>query len=130
MTLKTILLIDDNESEQFLYKAIVNAVDSNIKIISAYDGVEGLEILETLEEKPDCILLDINMPRMNGLEFLEKYSRDYENDPIVVTMLTSSIHDKDKEQAQAYSCVKDFFMKPLKPEDVATLSSYVEKAKG
>ena len=129
MTLKTVLLIDDNESEQFLYKAIIKALDPDIEIISAYDGVEGLELLETMKEKPDCILLDINMPRMNGLEFLEEYSKNYKDDPIIITMLTSSIHDKDKEQALAYDCVRDFFMKPLAHENIKKLYTYLEESK-
>ena len=130
MTLKTILLIDDNEAEHFLYKAIVKKVDENIEVLSAYDGVEGLEMLQSLDKKPDCILLDINMPRMNGLQFLEEYEQGYKEDPVIITMLTSSIHSKDKDEALSHDCVKDFFMKPLTPENIEKLNTYVEENHG
>lgn len=128
MGIKTILIIDDNEAEQFLYRHLVNTYDPNIKVESVYDGEEALAYLEdTSKEQPDCILLDINMPRMNGFEFLEAYTQKFADHPIVITMLTSSTMAIDKDRALEYDCVKAFFLKPITVESLETLSKLVEE---
>ncbi len=129
MTLKTILIIDDSEAEQYLYQATINSLIEDVEILSAYDGVEGLELLASLSKKPDCILVDINMPRMNGLQFLEEYSKIYKDESIMITMMTSSIHPADKEKALQHKCVKDFFIKPLGTADIEQLIQYAEETK-
>jgi len=112
MTFETIMIIDDSEADHFLAKDMVQQYNPNITILQAYDGQEALEILTDLEEQPDVIFLDINMPRMNGHEFLEKYSTREKQAPVIV-MLTSSDQEKDKERSQAYKCVKKYCAKPL-----------------
>lgn len=64
---------------------------------------------------------------MNGFEFLKKYSEEFDDCSILITMITSSLHDKDKEQAMSYEFVKDFFMKPLTADGVKKLAEYVKK---
>ncbi len=122
MSFKTVLIVDDSETEQFLYKYLIEAFQPETEILSAYDGLEAMELLEGLEKKPDCIFLDINMPRMNGFEFLEAYSEKYGHEHIILTMLTSSTQAKDKEKAMAYECVTDFFLKPLTEDDLKKVS--------
>jgi len=58
-------------------------------VLQAYDGQEALEVLKDLDTQPDVIFLDINMPRMNGHEFLEEYSK-WDKCSVVIIMLTSS----------------------------------------
>ena len=62
---------------------------------------------------PDLILLDINMPIMDGWEFLNAFSQLENTDDISVVMLTSSINPVDLEKAKSYKAVKGFFSKPL-----------------
>ena len=117
MKMSLILLVDDNETDQFLHEMVIKKFDPTIKILKAYDGEEALEVLANAEEAPDLILLDINMPRMNGFEFLEEYNKlSYTS--TVVAMLSSSEQGSDREKALGYGCVETYFVKPLDSDDL------------
>lgn len=120
MEIKKAMIIDDSESDQFLASNEIKRHDAGIEIMQAYDGVEALEMLSAANEQPDVIFLDINMPRMNGLEFLEEYSK-LENPRPVIAMLTSSDASQDRERAMSFKCVRDYFPKLLKQSDMAKL---------
>lgn len=125
----SILMIDDSESDQFLTQIELEEWDGDIQLFSARDGKEGIELLDTLRPSslPDLILLDINMPVMNGLEFLEAYERkNISAPPPVIVMLTSSDQERDKSQASLYSCVKDYMLKPLTQEKISSLVTAYE----
>ncbi len=113
MKIKRILLVDDNETDQFVHEAVIEQFDPDIEILKAYDGQEALDILSDSDQQPNIILLDINMPGMNGFEFLEEYSQD-PNTSIVIAMISSSEQRSDQERALAYDCVSNYFVKPLK----------------
>jgi len=117
MNVNTAMVIDDSESDQFLAKIQIEKFDESIEVMQAFDGVEALEMLEELDKKPDVIFLDINMPRMNGLEFLEKYS-EHDDHSTVVAMLTSSDQNEDKDTAMSYPFVKKYFVKILDGADL------------
>lgn len=121
MQLKNILIVDDSEAEQFLYKHLFKKFSSDIEVTAAHDGVEALKYLENQERKPDCILVDINMPRMNGFEFLDQHGEKLEESNTAVAMLSSSAQNADKEKALSYQCVKAYFQKPISIEDLETL---------
>ncbi|MCO7223019.1 response regulator [Pleionea sp. CnH1-48] len=122
MNLSCILIVDDNEGDQYICQHTIQKECPDTVILQAFDGVEALEVLESSELKPDLIILDINMPRMNGHEFLEAYAKKPENEKSsVVIMLTSSVQESDREQAMAHQCVIDFFNKPLDAEDIDKL---------
>jgi len=122
MNVNTAMVIDDSESDQFLAKMQIEKFDESIEIMQAYDGVEALEMLHELDKKPDVIFLDINMPRMNGLEFLEKYS-EHDDQSTVVAMLTSSDQNEDKDTAMSYPCVKKYFVKILDGADLEAVKA-------
>lgn len=122
MTLATVMIVDDSEADHFICNHTLKKYNSNINIIAAYDGQEALDILAETEVHPQVIFLDINMPRMNGHEFLEKYSEIYGDKRCsVVVMLTSSDQENDKQQSMAYKSVVDYFTKPLSVQAIDTL---------
>jgi CheY-like chemotaxis protein len=119
--MNSILVIEDSESYHFLTECIVKQVSDTIQIYKAYDGQEALEMLSIQQIKPDIILLDINMPGMDGHEFLAEHSKTREFDIPIVAMLTSSDQDQDKQRVQEYKFVKDYIVKPLTVENLEKL---------
>lgn len=112
MSMRSVMVIDDSDADQYLAKKSIAKYDSGIEVLKAYDGQEALDILGKLPTQPEVIFLDINMPRMNGHEFLAEYEK-WENRSPVIVMLTSSDQKEDKERSMAYKCVKEYFTKPL-----------------
>lgn len=122
MALSLVMVVDDSEADQFICEYTLKKYNPDIVIMSAFDGQEALDMLEAAETRPQVIFLDINMPRMNGHEFLAKYTTLYEADNAsVVVMLTSSDQTKDVERSMAYEAVMDYFIKPLSEEDIVSL---------
>ena len=107
--------IDDDAINNMLSERMIKKHFPKIKSNSFLNATEAHELLkETNIEFPDAIFLDINMPVMNGWDFLEVFEKlDLE---IPIYMLTSSIDPKDQEKAHKYSSVKDFISKPLKED--------------
>ena len=122
MDIRTILIVDDDDADQFLAKYCIEQYDPAIDVWQAYDGQEALDMIDAAEKHPDLIILDINMPGMNGFEFLETFCPQC-NHSIVVTMLSSSSQEKDKDRSFQYPCVKEYFLKPLSVAHLEQLSA-------
>jgi len=116
MTQACILVIEDSEADQFLFKLLAEEQYPELEIIQAYDGQQAHEMLTTTDLKPDIIFLDINMPRMNGYEFLEATQDIIIEKNTTVFMLTSSNQESDKTKALGYTCVRDYVEKPFRIE--------------
>lgn len=129
-----ILLIDDNPFDNEFHKIVIGKADVCNQIRIAEDGIKGLEYImdsakpgnEIDKPKPDLIFLDINMPRMNGFEFLEAYKKIDENikAAMVVCMLTTSFDPDNLKRAMTYNEITAFQNKPL---DIKTLQEFIEK---
>lgn len=111
---KRILLIDDNHALKFLTKMLLRD-EKHVGIIDdAANGLAALEHLENPENTPDIIFLDMNMPRMNGYEFLLEYKkRGMHNTHTKVYMLTTSTLEEDRKKVLDTGIVADYFEKPL-----------------
>lgn len=124
MSLKKILLVDDSQPSNFLNKIILKEHDVNCFVDEVYDGEMALNYLLKANECPDVILLDINMPVMDGFAFLDEYcnSKGFCNEARVF-MLSSSIGDEDRVAASKYKNVKGYFEKPLTSTHIQSILS-------
>lgn len=122
----TIMIIDDSEADQFLASHVIEEFNPEIDVLQAYDGQEALDILRVLPKQPDVIFLDINMPRMNGHDFLKEYDKWNEHS-IIIIMLTSSDQTADREMSRAYESVVDYFTKPLSTQALEKASQLSTK---
>lgn len=124
MELACILIVDDSEADQFICRDLIESQCPNTDILQAYDGQEALNILEKAQTKPNLIILDINMPGMDGYEFLNVYDQKPDSEKTsVVIMLTSSKQTEDRNRSTSYQCVIDYFTKPLEEEDIDKLKT-------
>jgi CheY-like chemotaxis protein len=113
--LNCILLIDDDEPTNFLNKMTLEQSGCTRQIRIAQSGQEALDYLRHAAYRPDLIFLDINMPAMDGWEFLDRYRglpADRKAD-IVLIMLTTSLNPDDEERTKAIPEVAGFENKPL-----------------
>jgi CheY-like chemotaxis protein len=114
--LPSIMLIDDNPDDNFIHERAIKKINSESIVIVKNSGAEALDHLKTrIPPSSDLIFLDINMPEMNGWEFLDQYrklDKDLQSVAIIV-MLTTSDNSDDAERAKTLSCVTDFITKPL-----------------
>lgn len=120
--LNKILLVDDNEADNYLHKLIISEAEVAESVVDQPDGKAALEYLEKGADQlpPDLIFLDINMPRMNGWEFLEAYAQlpDELQSAVVIVMLTTSVFSKDRERAERLPNFSGFLSKPLTEENL------------
>jgi CheY-like chemotaxis protein len=114
MVLK-ILVVDDDETIVFLHEFMVKESGLSEEPISFYDGKRTLDYILANAESQDAflILLDINMPVMNGWEFLNAIRRYNFSNPIFVVIVTSSLNTEDREKASTYKQVIDYIEKPV-----------------
>lgn len=119
--LDLVLLVEDDEIVNYYNTFTLKEGGYANEIVVATNGKEGLDYLEKAiagEEGyrvPDLILLDINMPVMNGFEFLDVYENSSFSGraEALIVMLTTSLHPKDQERASSYSSVSGYLYKPL-----------------
>ncbi len=124
--LDCILLIDDEMSNNYLHQIIIENAEIETFVQVAYDGIEALEFLtctgryEDTKDfpQPGIIFLDLNMPKMNGWEFLEEYFKlpEQQKGKIVMAMLTSSLNQDDIDKSKRDENLKGFISKPLTSE--------------
>lgn len=134
--LNCVLVVDDDEPTNFLTRMILEESGWVNHIRIAENGPEALEYLSKSENltpnnedcpSPDLILLDINMPAMDGWEFLEEYRKLGIADRIIVVMLTTSLFPEDKKKAERMKEISGFENKPFTTEKFKEiLDSYFE----
>lgn len=123
-----ILLVDDDDVDCMSVRNAFKKNNIMNPLFIAHDGIDALDMLkgsnglEKISPTPRIILLDINMPRMNGLEFLKEIRQDPELQNISVFVMTTSNSDSDKIEAYQYN-VAGYIVKPLSPEKFVTAVS-------
>jgi CheY-like chemotaxis protein len=123
-----VLLVDDDEINNFISIKLIKKALLNTEIKACLNGKFAIDELFELQAKdpdslPDYILLDINMPIMNGWEFLDEYRR-LNIDPggkSKIFIISSSVFSNDINKSRSYPLVKDFISKPLNIDKVKDL---------
>lgn len=111
---KSVLLIDDNPSCNFIMTEFIKLADNSIEIHCAESVSEALEILsDGTMIFPEVIYVDINMPVQNGFDFIEQYESTYQErfPESRLFMLSSSLREEDRVKALKYKSVSNFVSK-------------------
>lgn len=120
-----LLVIDDDDINIFIIRKIVEKTGYKVNMVSRSNGqlaVEYLtEIADNREIFPQLMLVDINMPVLNGWEFLEAYEKLNLPQKSDMYMLSSSVYENDIEKAKSYKDIKGFISKPLTIERLSEL---------
>ena len=122
--LNSILLVDDDEDCNFFHTRLINRMGITEDIHVALDGAEALDYLRSTVDgkypQPAIIFLDINMPKVDGWEFLEEYEKldEVQKAQVVLVMLTTSLNPDDMERAKNNPLVHDYLNKYLDAERI------------
>jgi len=134
--LQKVLLIDDDMVTWAICEMVLNKTAFTKQVEKLGNGKEGIDYFSAYFEKkkkgepdliaPDLILLDLNMPVMDGWTFLEDYIRKYSErlPDTKIAILSSTVNPEDFIKAQKYAIVIDFINKPLTLELIEELKSH------
>lgn len=120
---KKVLVIDDNPTIVELIRHAVG-LQGKYQVVVAYDGVQGLELFN--EERPDCVIVDVKMPRMDGYQVVRCIRGDQAsaNTPLIIL---SAMLEEDDKLTGVLSGVDEYLAKPFKPSVLcATLERVME----
>ncbi|TYT63375.1 response regulator [Natrialba swarupiae] len=124
-----ILLVEDNPGDVRLTLEAFESTDSEIKFHTVTDGEEAAEYVDrddgALEIHPDIILLDLNLPRVDGFTFLEHLKRDLDYPPPPVLVLSSSKTESDIRESYERAA-NAYLTKPRSPDEFDSLAQAIE----
>jgi CheY-like chemotaxis protein len=106
--MKTVLVVDDSKTAQMMNSMLLRKF--NYRILTAQDGVEGVHVAKA--EKPDLILMDVMMPRMNGFEAMRTLRGAEETRSIPIIMVTTKGEESFMEEGWSTGC-NDYVTKPV-----------------
>ncbi|ANW96914.1 transcriptional regulator [Wenyingzhuangia fucanilytica] len=111
-----ILLIEDDAIEVMKFNRAISSLNLSHKMVNAINGEEGLKILEQKDRLPNIILLDLNMPKINGIEFLTILKNNPNLRHIPTIILSTSNNQKDLLECYKLG-ISGYVLKPLKYEE-------------
>ena len=132
----TILCIEDDPIALMLCKKVISRFNFSENIVTAVNGQDALHFFNNikyepnaLENRPQLILLDLNMPIMGGWDFLDHFTQnDYQQfNNIPVVILSSTIDPEDLSKAKEYPLIVDFLSKPINSDMLNYLSKKLSK---
>ncbi len=129
MTNKTIWVIDDDPIYQIIVSKIIDRTMLFKKTLSFKNGLEALnklkEVIYKNEDIPSIILLDINMPVMDGWEFMEELNNIHSQftNEINIYIVSSSIAEEDKNKSKNFKTILGYISKPVTVDDIVLIVS-------
>lgn len=124
-----LLVIDDDDINIFIISKIVEKTGFDVDLCAKHNGQLAIDYIKELVENdqplPQLVLVDINMPILNGWEFIEAFETLKLDEPNDMYMLSSSVYENDIEKAKSYKSVKGFISKPLSIDRLKELLSAV-----
>lgn len=124
--LKSVLVIDDSPTDVFIVQKFLERILGEFELDSKTNGLEALNFFRSERElksdenpkfKYQLILLDINMPRMNGFEFMDQFEKEFGEDDFfkdaVIVVCSSSQNESDLKNAFERERINDFIIKPI-----------------
>ncbi len=127
-----VMLIDDNEIDNLINQKMIEAANISEHIFTHSGAKSAIEFLRNIEKLgkeaehvlPDVIFLDIDMPLMDGFQFLDEFDRltEVTKEKCAIVMLTSSINPQDVNKSHKYACVKQYINKPLTQKNLEKLA--------
>jgi len=116
MKKKKILLVEDDELDVISVQRSIKKLDFECDLFVAHNGKEALKILSEESTLPDVILLDLNMPKMSGIEFLKTIRNDRKFDLLKVFIMTTSSETVDRLMTEQLG-ISGYIIKPLSYTD-------------
>lgn len=122
-----VIIIDDDRIILTLHKLLVMKSKLGEDPVCFSNGLDALEYIRNeYKDDPTLVLLDINMPLLNGWEFLDEINGNANYKDIFVIMVTSSIDNSDKEKSKSYSNIIGFIEKPVNQKTLQDISEMPE----
>ncbi len=123
MTTIPVLLVDDSEPDRLFSSIVLGRSGRPLEVREFESAADALAELATAPQPPTIILLDINMPGMDGFDFLRAFEQLPEERRLgtSVVMLSSSPLDSDRDRALSHASVKDYMVKPLSVQQARNL---------
>lgn len=129
---QSVMLIDDNEIDNLINQKMIEASNISQHIFTHTGARSAIEFLKNMEKitqvapeaLPEVIFLDIDMPLMDGFQFLDEFDKlkDSTKKHCKIVMLTSSINPQDVNKSKKYDYVKKYINKPLSQENLKNLT--------
>jgi CheY-like chemotaxis protein len=115
-----LFLVDDDMDDQEIFKSALAKVDEDLALLTATNGYDALQVLSSATKLPDYIFVDLNMPRMSGLQFLKeiKNNNTLKNIPVIIYTTSSNPNDITKTRELG---ADDFITKPSRFSDLCRL---------
>ena len=119
--MKKIMLVDDKEMSNFIMKKFLEMKAPGCEIYDFTDSEGAYDKIDVIN--PDLIFLDLNMPIMDGWDFLKQMAREKKQNKVAI--VTSSTSQMDKEESINYPNIIQFIVKPFEADDLLTALSRV-----